>query len=127
MTYTLACFHESFLHEQQLSAELKAKPVHKLMFHADDSGPVNTGAALWYVYNNIINKEGDRPDVTNFLMLDTAAVPDDDAITPARALRKAGVVVGVDLILLTNERPGKYKYKNAIIFSCKHLKNVSQT
>ena len=82
------------------------------MFRLDDSGPVNTGAALWYVYNNVINKEGDRPDVTNVLVLSIAAVSDDDVITPARALRKAGVVVGFDLVLLTIETPGNYKFHN---------------
>ena len=69
----------------------------QIKIYFTDFGPVNTGAALWFAYNNIFGQEGDRPNAVNVLALDTDNNADDDVIEPARALRAAGVVVRVFL------------------------------
>jgi len=53
----------------------------------------NTGAALWYVHNNIFNTEYDRPEAKNVIYLVTDKLSDDDIGPPSRALRESGVTV----------------------------------
>ena len=53
----------------------------------------NTGAALWYVHNNLYNTECDRPDARNILAFITDTPSTDDVSAAARALRESGVTV----------------------------------
>jgi len=53
----------------------------------------NTGAALWYVLNNVFNSEYDRPNARNIITLVTDRPSDDDVSAAAKALRDSGVTV----------------------------------
>ena len=78
--------------------------------------PVNTGAALWYVYHNVSGQEGDRPDVRNVLVIDTNENSDDDVIAASRALRRAGVLVSSTPIL-TKASLSDHSPEGVIVFT----------
>ena len=72
------------------------------VFAFTEGTQVNLGKALNYILNNIIGKEGDRPDVPNVILINTNESSDDDVSTPAQTLRSLGVKVHELLCMPSN-------------------------